>query len=232
MKNAKKTSKKSKKNTKESFISRIKITKKNLLIIIAVLCGLLLVTGTIIGVRTYKKRKADRTVRVAFYGLSEEITSLLKEKIPQEENIILEFDVISEGAFDAALVKDKYDMLFTWKGEITDSLSDSAEDIPQKIFETMPNSLRDKKKKCIPIILDHCELAFYQKVLKETDSELPGTFSGYISYLNTAKNKVFSPFFCNGAEDRILIDLVGAIVLAEGGLNADNRLLRQLCDLM
>lgn len=228
MKNAKKTSKKSKKNTKESFISRIKITKKNLLIIIAVLCGLLLVTGTIIGVRTYKKRKTDRTVRVAFYGLSEEITSLLKEKIPQEENIILEFDVISEGAFDAALVKDKYDMLFTWKGEITDSLSDSAEDIPQKIFETMPNSLRDKKKKCIPIILDHCELAFYQKVLKETDSELPGTFSGYISYLNTAKNKVFSPFFCNGAEDRILIDLVGAIVLAEGGLNAYNKLIDEL----
>lgn len=228
MKNTKKNSKKSKKNAKAGFISRIKFTKKNILIIVAVVCGLLLITGSIIGVRTYKKRKADRTVRVAFYGLSEELCNLLKEKIPQEENIILNFDVISEGAFDPAVVKDKYDMLFTWKGEITDNLSDSAEDIPQKIFETMPNSLRDKKKKCVPIILDHCELAFYQKVLKETNSEIPASFTSYVSYLNTAKSKVFSPFFCNGAEDRILIDFIGALVLAEGGLNAYNKLINEL----
>lgn len=228
MKNTKKSSKKSKKNTKPGFISRIKITKKDLLIIIAVICGLLLLTGTIIGVRAYKKDKADRTVRIAFYGLSEEMCNLIKEKIPQEEDIILNFDVISEGAFDTSVVKDKYDMLFTWKGEITDNLSDSAEEIPQKIFETMPNSLRDKKKKCIPIILDHCELAFYQKVLKETNSEIPTSFTAYIDYLNTAKTKVFSPFFCNGAEDRILIDFVGALVLAEGGLKAYNKLIDEL----
>lgn len=228
MKNTKKSSKKSKKNSKSGFISRIKITKKDLLIIIAVVCGLILITGSIIGVHIYKKRKADRTVRIAFYGLSDEMCSLLREKIPQEEDIILNFDVISEGAFDTSVVKEKYDMLFTWKGEITDTLSDSAEEIPQKIFETMPNSLRDKKKKCIPIILDHCEFAFYQKVLQETNSEVPTSFTAYIDYLNTAKTKVFSPFFCNGAEDRILIDFIGALVLAKGGLKAYNKLIDEL----
>ena len=226
MKNAKKSSKKSKKDAKQSFISRIKITKKNLLIILAALCGVILITGTIIGVRTYKKHIADRTVRIAFYGLSEDMRNLLIAKIPQEENIILDFTLISDDDFDAAVVKDKYDMLFTWRGEITDTLSASAEDIPQKVLASMPNSLRNKK--CAPIILDHCELAFYQKVLNETNLGLPGSFSSYKNYLNVAKGKVFSPFFCNGAEDRILIDLIGAVVLAEGGLNAYTKLIDEL----
>ena len=199
-----------------------------MLIIIAIICGLLVITGSIIGIRTYKKRIADRTVRIAFYGLSEDLCNMIREKIPQEENIILNFDVISEGAFDTAVVKQKYDMLFTWKGEITDTLADSAEEIPGRIFEAIPRSLRDKEKKCIPILLDHCELAFYTKVLKEVNVEVPASFTSYLNYLKTAKNKVFSPFFCNGAEDRILIDLVGAIVLAEGGLKAYQKLIEEL----
>lgn len=228
MKNTKKTSKKSKKIAKPGFISKIKITKKNILIISTVVCALLVLTGTIIGVRAYKKRIADRTVNIAFYGLSEEMCSLIKEKIPQEENIILNYALISDGDFDAGLVKDKYDMLFTWRGEITDTLSDSSEEIPQRLFETIPSSLRDKKKKCIPILLDHCELAFYSKVLNETKLEIPYSFTDYKNYLNVAKGKVFSPFFCNGAEDRILIDFIGALVLAEGGLGAYNKLIDEL----
>ena len=220
MKNAKKNSKKSKTN--------LKINKQTMLIIIAAVCAVLLITGTIIGIRAYKKHKADRTVRIAFYGLSENMVDLLKEKIPQEENIILNFDVISDGDFDAGLVKNKYDMLFTWKGEITDTLSASAEDIPQRIFESIPSSLRDKKRKCIPIVLDHCELSFYSKVLTDTNTTIPYSFSSYKEYLKVAKGKVFSPFFCNGAEDRILIDLMGAIVLAEGGLKAYNKLIDEL----
>ena len=101
---------------------------------------------------TVKRRIADRTVHIAFYGLPEAECELLKKFIPQEEKIILEFDTISEGAFDLAVVKEKYDMLFTGKGEITDSLSEVAEDIPSQILETMPQSLRDKK--CVPIVLE------------------------------------------------------------------------------
>ena len=228
MKNTKKTSKKSKKNAKPGFFSRIKITKKNILIISAVICGILVITGSIIGVRSYKKRIADRTVRIAFYGLSEDMCNLIKSKIPQEENIILNYALISDGDFDAGLVKDKYDLLFTWKGEITDTLSASSEDIPQRLFETMPSSIRDKKKKCIPILLDHCELAFSSKVLSDTNLDVPHSFTDYKDYLKVAKGKVFSPFFCNGAEDRILIDLTGALVLGQGGLSAYNKLIDEL----
>lgn len=217
---------KAKKKAKKGFVSRIKISKKTIHSIIAVISGLVLIVGICIGVHVIKKRRADRTVKVAFYGLSEDMCTMLKEKIPQEENIILEFDVISENAFDAGLVKDKYDMLFTWRGQITDSLQASAEDIPQRVLETMPTALRNKK--CVPILLDHCELAYYTKTLKETGLEIPASFKDYQAFLNAAKSKVFSPYFCNGAEDRIMIDFIGALVMAQGGLKAYNKLIDEL----
>ena len=216
MKNSKKTSKKTEK----------KISKKNLLIIAAIFCGLLIIGASIAGVRTFRKRRADRTVHIAFYGLSDEMISLLKEKIPQEENIILDFDIIAEGAFDAALVKKNYDMFFAWRGQVTDSLETAAQEIPAKILSAMPSSLRNKK--CLPILLDHCELTFYKKALSGTGLEIPGTYKSYKKYLEAAKGEVFSPFFCNGADDRILIDFVGALVLAEGGLSAYNKLIDEL----
>ena len=230
MKNPKKKTKKISKKTRKAMEAaaarRVKISKKTLLNIAAVLCGIVLVVGICIGVHVIKKRRADRTVKVAFYGLSEDMCAMLKEKIPQEENIILEFDVISENAFDAGLVKDKYDMLFTWRGQITDSLQASAEDIPQRVLETMPTALRNKK--CVPILLDHCELAYYTKTLKDTGLEIPATFKEYQAFLNAAKSKVFSPYFCNGAEDRIMIDFIGALVMAQGGLKAYNKLIDEL----
>lgn len=215
------------KKSKVSILQKLKsLNKKTVFSILAAFCGLVIVIGAIIGVRIIKKRRADRTVRVAFYGLSEDMCKMLKEKIPQEENIILEFDVISENAFDAGLVKDKYDMLFTWRGQITDSLQASAEDIPQRVLETMPTALRNKK--CVPILLDHCELAYYTKTLKDTGLEIPASFKEYQAFLNAAKSKVFSPYFCNGAEDRIMIDFIGALVMAQGGLKAYNKLIDEL----
>ena len=217
--------KKSKKNLKQK--KDFKIKKSTLYTILGVVAGIVIIVSTVCIVRTIKKRIEDRTVRVAFYGLSEDKCELLKKYIPQEENIILEFDNISEGNFDLAVVKQKYDMLFTWKGEITSSLAEVADDIPQRVLETMPQSLRDKK--CVPILLDHCEFSYRQDLLKQTGFENPpSSFNSFKEYLNSAKGIVFSPFFCNGAEDRILIDFTGALVMANGGLNAYNKLTEEL----
>ena len=215
------------KSNKVSLLQKLKsLNKKTVISIVCVIAGLLIITGTVIGVKTYKKRLADRTVRVAFYGLSENMTSLLKEKIPQEENIILEFDVIPEGAFDAALVKDKYDMLFTWKGEITDALSKTASPIPSKVLETMPRSLRNES--CVPILLDHCEFAYSKEVLTKLGKEIPVTYEDFEDYLKASSGVTFSPFFCNGADDRILIDFIGSIVMGKAGLEVYNNLINEM----
>ena len=224
---AKNTGKNKKNKNKLKEKKAFKMKKSTLLGIIGALTGIVVIITTVTIVHITKKKIADRTVHIAFYGLSEDKCELLKKYIPQEENIILEFDTISENAFDLAIVKDKYDMIFTWKGEITDRLSEVAEDVPGRILETMPQSLRDKK--CVPILLDHCEFSYSMDVLKKTGFDNPpASFDSFVKYLNSARDVVFSPFFCNGAEDRILIDFVGALVMANGGLNAYNKLKEDL----
>ena len=72
-----KSKKNSKKNNKVAWL---------VVVIILGLCGV--AAGIMATVSGLKKSKADKTVRVAFYGLSEEYVKILQEKIPVEEKII------------------------------------------------------------------------------------------------------------------------------------------------
>lgn len=201
--------------------------KKNLLYVLVIICGLCgIAAGIMATISGVKQKKAEKTVRVAFYGLSEEYVKILQDIIPVEEKITLKCDILSERKVDLAAIKGKYDMLFTWRGEITDTLDASAEEIPSKILETMPSSLRNKK--CVPILLDHCELAYNNTVLSNTTGTVPSSFSGFLSYLNQSKSYVFSPFFCAGADDRTLVALIGSLVEANGGVIAYNNLINEL----
>lgn len=175
---------------------------------------------------TVKRVRAERSVNVAFYGIPEDYCSLLQEFIPKEEKINLKCDILSDGALDLAAVKTKYDLLFTWKGEVTSALEASSEEIPARILEVLPSSLRNKK--CVPVLLDHCELAYSKDVLQKTGKDIPSSYQAFLTYLDDATQYVFSPFFCNGADDRILTAFVGALVLANGGEEAYNQLIEEL----
>ncbi len=202
---------------------------KKILLIVIIICGLCgVAAGVMATVSSVKQKMNEKTVRIAFYGLSEEYVEILKDRIPVEEKITLKCDILSEGKVDLATIKGKYDMLFTWRGEITDMLEASAEEISSKILETMPSSIRNKK--CVPILLDHCELAYSNAVIDETTGNVPTSFSGFLSYLNQAKSHVFSPFFCTGADDRVLAALIGCLVEANGGVTAYNNLIQELKD--
>ena len=217
---------KGKKSKKAENESKPKLTKKTITTLIISLAVVLVITAAIITTVVIKKKINDRTVRIGFYGLSEDMCALIQKQIPQEEEIILEYQIIPEGAFEPSLIKQKYDMLFTWRGEVTDYLADSSEDIPNRILEIIPKSLRNKK--CIPILLDHCELTFRSDVVQKLGDSIPNSFDGFEKYLIASKDYAFSPFYCNGAESRILIDFIGALVMAKGGLSAYNKLIEEL----
>ncbi len=216
-----------KKNTKNKKSEKSQKTNKIVKMVVIIVLAVCVVAGGITTiVSTVKRKNAEKTVRIAFYGLSEEYVSILKEKIPVEDKIILKMDVLSEGAIDLAAVKEKYDMLFTWKGEVTDALEASSEDIPAKIVECMPSSLRNKK--CVPILLDHCELDYSKDVVSKTTENIPSSLPTFLNYLNQAKNHVFSPFFCAGADDRILTAFVGSLLESMGGIKTYKNFITEL----
>ena len=216
--------KKNKRTGKEK--KGFKISKNLKIAIISIAAIVVIAISVTTTVSVIKKKKAEKTVSIAFYGLSENYVNLLQEFIPKEEKIILKCDVLSEGSIDLGALKNKYDMLFTWKGEITDSLEASSENIPPRILDTIASSLRNNK--CIPILLDHYELDYSLEVINQIDRDIPNSYPGFLNYLNQSKNYVFSPFFCPGSNDRTLAAFVGAIIQANGGEGVYKKFIEEL----
>ncbi len=216
-----------KKNTKQKIknTNKVQAKKNRKAIIIGLIALVILIAGIWTGFYIRKKIN-DRTVHIAFYGLSDEYVNLLKEYIPQEEKVILKYDVIAPGAMDLSIITRKYDMLFTWKGEVTDSLAGGIEDIPGKILDNIPTSLRNKK--CLPILLDHYEFDIYKPTMEKTGINPSENFTQLTNYLNAAKDYVFSPFFTNGGDDRTLLAFIGVLTEAMGGLKAYNKLIEAM----
>jgi len=199
--------------------------KKTRNLIIGIILALVVTAGVCTGL-IIRKRINDRTVNIAFYGLSEKMMDEIKKYIPQEEKIILKYTVLAPGNVELGTLSSKYDLLFTWKGEVTAALEGGVEAIPGKILENIPNSLRNKS--CLPLLLDHYEMDLYKPVLQKTGISEIDSFDGVGSYLTEASKYVFSPFFTNGGNDRTLLALIGSVVEAEGGVKAYNKLIAEM----
>ena len=193
-------------------------TKALKLAVIIIAAAVVIALGVTLIKTVVNKKRSDKTVRVAFYGLSGEYCDILKEQIPVEEGINLVYEILPEGIIDLGTVKDKYDLFFSWKGEVTEALEEASEDIPAKILEVIPSSLQNKK--CVPVVLDNCELAYSKSVVEKTGGNMPSNFPLFLKYISDSRSYVFSPFFCNGADDRVFTAFIGNIIEAIGGVKA------------
>ena len=96
---------------------KMKQTKKiksgkslKIIFILIILLGLI-IAGICTGL-SIKKRIDDRSVSIAFYGLSEDYVNLLKENIPQKEKINIKYDLIAPGAMELSIITKKYDKIY------------------------------------------------------------------------------------------------------------------------
>ena len=213
----KKASKKSKAKIKEAK-QPLKLKRSTVLTIVAALALIAVISGIFIIRAVIQKKINDRTVRIAFYGLSDDLCALIQEQAPQLDEVIFSFDKIPEDDVDIDILNNKYDMLFSWKGQVTDSIASSAQDISSKMLERIPRSLRNKK--CMPILLDYFEIAFETSLASELGYNIENGYNSFQKYLEVTKSHVFSPFFANGGDDRILLALTGCMIESFGGIPA------------
>lgn len=171
------------------------------------------------------KKHSDKNVRIAFYGLTEQYENYIKELIPAQENVNLEF-VSLKNDVNLKSISKKYDLLFSWKGEVTDALEDSATSISYKAVSLVPETLQNKK--CLPILLDSCELLYNKNSAIRKRGELPSDFNGFVQYLESSKGELVTPMVLNGGDDRILTAFVGNLVEKTGGKDAYEKLIAEL----
>lgn len=171
-----------------------------------------------------RKSAAQQNVNVAFYNIPEKQAKVLEDNIKKAEIGRVTFKTVS---FDD-LKKDKaaksYDLVFTYDGLASEAIKAKAANIPSKLFNYLPTSLRRQNepndRKSIPIILDHFEFSYSKPVESKIGMENPQTFDEMLAYLEKAKKYTFTPFFTNGGDDEILLGLISAIIEAKGGYKA------------
>ena len=197
--------------------------KKKFKIIFPILVCVCFIVIAFIIIFSVRKNIKDKTVKVAFYGLSQDLCQAIPQEFVDDEKIIIQYDFLADGNLDLGTITKKYDMIFAWNGEVTQNLSKSAEKIPAKILENIPISLRDEY--CVPILLDHFEMAFKTDLIEKTQINPQESFQSFTDFLQESKQYVFSPFFTYGSDERMLLALTGSFVEALGGLESYKNLI-------
>lgn len=189
--------------------------------LIFVLIFLIIIIFTFVFIR---KKIADKTVNIAFMGLPQDLCEMIQDELKENSKLYVNFANLADGNNDLGIIKKKYDMIFTWKGEITQTLSDSSEKIPSKLLENIPITLRDDY--CVPILLDYFELDLNKELINKVKINPEDGFQSFVDYLHESKKYVFTPFLANGADNRTLLALTGSFVEALGGVEAYTNLIQ------
>lgn len=164
----------------------------------------------------FSKKQIDKSFDIAFLNLPENIENSIKEFFPTNPDIVLKFHTIQNSNLNSK--KKNFDLLFTWDGEISNSLIQKSELLTNRVLQNIPISLRNSKK--FPILLDNYELSFLKEPITKHNLQIPYTYDDFIDYLYELKKYVFTPFFCEGGNDRTLFALIGSIVQAVGGFDS------------
>ena len=116
-------------------------TKFKIIFSIIVIVSVIVISSvTILSIR---KKIDDKTVKIAFYGLSQDLCQAIQQEFLEDERISAKYDLLAAGNVDLGNITNKYDMIFAWNGDVTQSLSKSVERIPSKVFENIPISLKN-----------------------------------------------------------------------------------------
>ena len=199
--------------------------KKNKIILIILIC--ILVVSISAGVIYFvSKKNSDKTVNVAFYGLPQDICKSIQEEFTNDLKLRVQFDILADDNLDLGVVTKKYDMFFAWNGEVTQTLSSSAEKIHSKIMENIPISLRNEY--CVPVLLDHYEIAVNKEIVEKIQINPEESFQSFTDFLHESSKYVFSPFFTDGGNDEVLLSLVGSFTESLGGSEAYRNLINQM----
>jgi hypothetical protein len=196
-----------------------KYWKEILILVLSFILGLF----EIISLVEYYKANSAKNLDVAFYQMPKNLVDEIQKRVTSLYDGAITFTDISDVEFNEKDIGKKYELIFTKNGEATARLEKYAEDLPLEWYAGMPTSLRRSAGKVLPFALDHYEMAYYKDGREKAGLDFPMSIPELQDYLKTMKGYVFSPFFCAGGEDEVLLAFVGAMVEGFGGTASYNK---------
>ena len=196
-----------------------KYWKEILILVLSFILGLY----EIISLVEYYKANNAKNLDVAFYQMPKNLVDEIQKRVTSLYDGVITFTDISDADFNEKDIAKKYELIFSKNGEATTRLEKYAEDLPLEWYAGMPTSLRRSAGKVLPFALDHYEMAYYKDGREKAGLDFPMSIPELQDYLKTMKGYVFSPFFCAGGEDEVLLAFVGAMVEGFGGTASYNK---------
>lgn len=109
--------------------------KKKFKIIFSIIISVCVIVISSVTIFSVRKKIKDKTVKIAFYGLPQDLCQAIQQEFVDDEKIIAQYGILAAGNVDLGTITNKYDMIFVWNGEVTQTLAKSAEKIPAKVLE-------------------------------------------------------------------------------------------------
>lgn len=190
--------------------------------------GIILVGAVAFGIVKSKASKKAGNFSVAFYNLPDEVTNPLKEKITAQYSEPIDFVELSEENLNNQNISQDYDLLFTWNGSLVNQLEKTAGAIPGKAYSYIIQTEIPESGKYLPLVLDHWEVAYYIRGMKNIDTEYPQSLEDLRDVLTKMKAVVFVPMYCSGGYDQDLLAFVSAFTDSLGGYKAYANLVQLL----
>ena len=201
-----------------------KYWKEILILVLSFILGLFEVISFV----EYQKANSAKNLDVAFYQLPKNLVDEIQKRVTSLYDGAITFTDISELEYNEKDIAKKYELVFAKNGEATARLEKYAEDLPVEWYAGMPTSLRRSAGKVLPFALDHYEMAYYKDGREKAGLDFPMSIPELQDYLKTMKGYVFSPFFCAGGEDEVLLAFVGALIEGFGGTASYNKVVSLL----
>lgn len=211
-------SKKIKKGAASSGQKKINVAR----IIIPVVC-VIAVFGITFGVIKLVQYNRSKTLEIAFVELPESISEPMKNVIIENAESPVNFSYLGASAVDFKHLSKKYDLLFTFDGEIVSKLKNSAagvsqiEKISKKCYSNQPSSFYQEDADTLAICLDHFEMDYSNERIKALDIDYPKTLDDLDAFLSEMTKHVFCPFIMEGADDQLLLGFLSCFVESLGG---------------
>lgn len=198
--------------------------------IVCIVAVLILVCGAVgFGVfEAVKKASKNKPLTIGFYNVSEKIETSLSKLIEESWEGEVVFREITQKELGSKKFNNNYDLVFSWEGNLTEALKDSAKTILKKSYEVQPSSFRNKQNGALNILLNHYEIAYNKQLLSQVGMEYPENFAQFEAFLESMEQKVFCPFICEGSNDEVLINFIGSLFESYAGTAGYNEFAKKV----
>lgn len=165
----------------------------------------------------------SRKPLIVFYGLPKSVVAAIEKEAGNDFAFSVIDDDKSLSAHKRDLVRGQ--LVFMYDGKPAKEIGEQSIAPESKLFSLMPSAMRESgkfgaKQYGIPVLYDHFGIDWNIALLGHKGIAKPNTLTELVKTATAIKGKNLWPIVCAGGNDNDLLMFTGALVIAESGLGA------------